>query len=76
MHGVSFKKRAPRAIKEIRKFATVAMVREYHVVAFLVHVFFLCLFWSTPPSFHITVFALRFSTRTDIVKLLPVSWEI
>merc|ERR1711939_784809 len=25
IHGVSFKKRAPRAIKEIRKFATMAM---------------------------------------------------
>lgn len=33
MHGVSFKKRAPRAIKEIRKFATVAMVRE--IILFL-----------------------------------------
>ncbi len=26
MHGVSFKKRAPRAIKEIREFAVKAMV--------------------------------------------------
>ena len=26
MHGVSFKKRAPRAVKEIRKFATLSMV--------------------------------------------------
>jgi len=25
LHGISFKKRAPRAIKEIRKFATLAM---------------------------------------------------
>lgn len=32
MHGVSFKKRAPRAIKEIREFAVKAMVS------------FLCLF--------------------------------
>jgi large subunit ribosomal protein L31e len=28
VHGVSFKKRAPRAIKEIRKFATLSMVRS------------------------------------------------
>jgi hypothetical protein len=28
VHGVSFKKRAPRAIKEIRGFAEKAMVRE------------------------------------------------
>ena len=28
MHGVSFKKRAPRAIKEIRAFAEKAMVSE------------------------------------------------
>jgi hypothetical protein len=27
IHGVSFKKRAPRAIKEIKAFATQAMVR-------------------------------------------------
>jgi hypothetical protein len=28
IHGVSFKKRAPRAIKEIKDFATKAMVRK------------------------------------------------
>lgn len=28
VHGVSFKKRAPRAIKEIKSFAEKAMVRE------------------------------------------------
>lgn len=27
MHGVTFKKRAPRAVKEIKKFAFLAMVR-------------------------------------------------
>lgn len=27
LHGVTFKKRAPRAIKEIKSFATKAMVR-------------------------------------------------
>ena len=29
MHGVSFKKRAPRAIKEIREFAVKAMVSPF-----------------------------------------------
>jgi ribosomal protein L31E len=28
LHGVTFKKRAPRAIKEIKAFATKAMVQE------------------------------------------------
>ena len=31
MHGVSFKKRAPRAIKEIREFAVKAMVSPIHL---------------------------------------------
>jgi hypothetical protein len=30
VHGVSFKKRAPRAIKEIKAFAEQAMVRTHH----------------------------------------------
>jgi large subunit ribosomal protein L31e len=30
LHGVTFKKRAPRAIKEIKKFATKSMVRWTH----------------------------------------------
>lgn len=31
VHGVSFKKRAPRAIKEIRSFAEKAMVGAHHL---------------------------------------------
>ena len=34
MHGVSFKKRAPRAIKEIREFAVKAMVSLFVVACF------------------------------------------
>jgi len=32
VHGVSFKKRAPRAIKEIRAFAEKAMVSEHNLL--------------------------------------------
>jgi ribosomal protein L31E len=32
VHGVSFKKRAPRAIKEIRAFAEQAMVSEQNLL--------------------------------------------
>ena len=34
LHGVTFKKRAPRAIKEIKKFATQSMVRSPNIVSF------------------------------------------
>ena len=35
MHGVSFKKRAPRAIKEIREFAVKAMVSFFTLFSLL-----------------------------------------
>ena len=44
MHGVSFKKRAPRAIKEIREFAVKAMVSPIHLpFSFVVVVVVACL---------------------------------
>lgn len=68
MHGVSFKKRAPRAIKEIRKFATVAMVRE--IILLLSPVF---LSFEFTPTF-VKVGCLRLHGLTP-KKLLPVYGE-
>jgi large subunit ribosomal protein L31e len=44
VHGVSFKKRAPRAIKEIRAFAEKAMVRGYRRASCSAHI--MCDCWA------------------------------
>ena len=43
MHGVSFKKRAPRAIKAIREFAVKAMVSLSSPFSFRLFAWFICI---------------------------------
>lgn len=72
MHGVSFKKRAPRAIKEIRGFASKAMVSFICVFPFLTKFF--------SPEFPCTTLLVeafcRHNSKMELKCVFPLSFML